>query len=72
MLFRSLAAILSAGMLLRYSLDRPADAERVEQTVERTLAAGYRTKDIHTPRTILVGTSGVADQVIRELEALYR
>jgi 3-isopropylmalate dehydrogenase len=67
-----LAAILSASMLLRYSLDRAADAERIERAVERTLAAGYRTKDIHTPGTILVGTSGVAEQVIRELEALYR
>jgi 3-isopropylmalate dehydrogenase len=67
-----LAAILSAGMLLQYSLDRPADAERVERAVERTLAAGYRTKDIHTPGTTLVGTAAMGDQVIRELEGLYR
>ena len=67
-----LAAILSAGMLLRYSLDRSADDERVEQAVERALAAGYRTKDIHTPGTTLVGTTAMADRVIRELEALYR
>ena len=55
-----LAAILSAAMLLRYSLDRAADADRVEQAVERTLAAGYRTKDIHTPGTTLVGTTAMA------------
>jgi 3-isopropylmalate dehydrogenase len=67
-----LAAILSAAMLLRYSLDRAADAERVEQAVERTLAAGHRTKDIHTPGTTLVGTTAMADRVVRELEALYR
>jgi 3-isopropylmalate dehydrogenase len=67
-----LAAILSAGMLLRYSLGRAADADRVEQAVERTLAAGYRTRDIHTPGTTLVGTTTMADQVIRELEGLYR
>jgi 3-isopropylmalate dehydrogenase len=67
-----LAAILSAAMLLRYSLERPADAERVERAVERALAAGYRTKDIHTPGTTLVGTVAMGDQVIRELEALYR
>ena len=35
-----LAAILSAAMLLRYSLDRPADADRVERAVERTLESG--------------------------------
>lgn len=67
-----LAAILSVGMLLRYSLGRPADADRVEQAVERTLAAGHRTKDIHTPGTSLVGTTAMADRVIQELEALYR
>ena len=67
-----LAAILSAALLLRYSLDRPDDAERVEQAVERTLAGGYRTKDIHTPGTTMVGTTQMGDQVVRELEALYR
>jgi len=67
-----LAAILSAGMLLRYSLGRAVDADRVDEAVERTLAGGYRTKDIHTPGTTLVGTTAMADQVIRELEGLYR
>jgi 3-isopropylmalate dehydrogenase len=59
-------------MLLRYSLDRPADADRVERAVEQTLAAGYRTKDIHTSGTTLVGTVEMGDRVIRELQALYR
>ncbi len=66
-----LAAILSAAMLLRHSLDLPGEAERVERAVERVLAAGYRTKDIHTPGTRLVGTTQIGDQVVRELEALY-
>lgn len=66
-----LAAILSAAMLLRYSLDLPKEAERVERAVERTLEAGYRTKDIHTPGTTLVGTSPMTDQVVKELTALY-
>jgi 3-isopropylmalate dehydrogenase len=59
-------------MLLRYSLDRPDDADRVERAVERTLEGGYRTKDIHTPGTTLVGTVEMGDRVIRELEPLYR
>ena len=67
-----LAAILSTAMLLRYSLGRAADADRVEQAVERALAGGYRTKDIHTPGTTLVGTTEMGDRVIRELEPLYR
>src|SRR5262249_52489117 len=76
-----LAAVRSAGVLLRYSLPppahagplhRPAEAERVATRVERTLAAGYRTKDIHTAGTTLVGTTAMADRVIRELQGLYR
>jgi 3-isopropylmalate dehydrogenase len=67
-----LAAILSAAMLLRYSLGLDQDAERVEQAVERTLAAGWRTKDIHTVGTKLAGTVEMGDHVARELERLYR
>lgn len=67
-----LAAILSAAMLLRYSLERPDDADRVEQAVERVLAAGYRTRDIHTPGTRLVGTEEMGERVVEALRALYR
>jgi 3-isopropylmalate dehydrogenase len=67
-----LAAILSAAMLLRYSLDRGSDAARIEQAVERVLVRGLRTRDIHTPGTTLVGTREMGDAVVRELEALYR
>jgi len=66
-----LAAILSVGMLLRHSLNLPREAERVEGAVERTLAAGYRTRDIHAPGTTLVSTTQMGDHVVRELEALY-
>ncbi|MGH7264101.1 MAG: 3-isopropylmalate dehydrogenase [Candidatus Rokuibacteriota bacterium] len=66
-----LAAILSAAMLLRYSLDLPGDAERVERAVERVLAAGYRTKDIEGPGARVVGTAEMAGHVVRELDALY-
>jgi 3-isopropylmalate dehydrogenase len=67
-----LAAILSAAMLLRHSLGRDADAVRVEQAVERVLEQGFRTRDIHTPGTTLVGTVQMGDEVVRTLEALYR
>jgi len=66
-----LAAILSVGMLLRHSLGLPQEAERVERAVERTLAAGYRTRDIHAPGTTLVGTTQMGDRMVRELESLY-
>lgn len=41
-----LAAILSSAMMLRYSLDQPAAAERIEAAVAATLSAGLRTADI--------------------------
>ncbi|HSE96360.1 MAG TPA: 3-isopropylmalate dehydrogenase [Methylomirabilota bacterium] len=67
-----LAAILSVAMLLRHSLERGDDATRVEQAVERVLEQGFRTRDIHTPGTTLVGTIQMGDHVVRELEHLYR
>jgi len=66
-----LAAILSAAMLLRHSLDLGKEADRVERAVERTLEAGYRTKDIHAPGTRLVGTTEMGAEVVRQLERLY-
>ncbi len=66
-----IAAILSAAMLLRYSADMPADGERVEAAVLRTLEKGYRTADIRQDGTRLVGTVEMGDLIVRELEALY-
>jgi 3-isopropylmalate dehydrogenase len=40
------AAILSAAMLLRYSLDDDANAARIERAVERAYAGGARTADL--------------------------
>ncbi|MBI3636432.1 MAG: 3-isopropylmalate dehydrogenase [Candidatus Rokubacteria bacterium] len=67
-----LAAILSAGMLLRYSLDRPEDADRVEAAVTRVLEKGARTRDIAASGTVSVGTKEMGDLVLHELEAQYR
>ncbi len=66
-----LAAILSAAMLLRHSLDLLAEADRVERAVERVLEAGYRTRDIQGPGTRLVGTREMGDRVVEALQALY-
>ena len=67
-----LAAILSGAMLLRHSLELPKEAERVEQAVEQALVSGYRTKDIQSPGTRLVGTGEMTAQVVHELDGLYR
>ncbi|GHU65961.1 3-isopropylmalate dehydrogenase [Clostridia bacterium] len=50
------ATILSAAMLLRYSLDLSAEADAVEKAVGDYLRAGYRTPDILTEGKIPVGT----------------
>jgi len=62
-----LATILSAAMMLRYSLAQPQAAERVERAVRRVLAAGLRTADIHTPGTRKVGTKEIGDAVLAAL-----
>jgi 3-isopropylmalate dehydrogenase len=49
-----LATILSAAMMLRYSLKEDAAATRVEQAVGSVLAKGLRTPDIYAPGTTRV------------------
>ena len=66
-----IAAVLSAAMLLRYSLNLGAEAERVESGVLRVLEKGYRTKDIHSPGTAHVGCREMGDLIVREVETLY-
>ena len=54
-----LATILSAAMMLRYTLDRPELADRVEGAVSRVLDRGLRTRDIASPGTREVGTAAM-------------
>ena len=62
-----LATILSAAMMLRFSLNQPDAAERIEAAVTRVLAQGLRTADIHSPGTRLVGTSEMGTAVLQAL-----
>ncbi|MGZ9058373.1 MAG: 3-isopropylmalate dehydrogenase [Burkholderiaceae bacterium] len=62
-----LATILSAAMMLRYSLNRVEQAERVESAVKRALASGVRTPDIWSEGTRKVGTREMGDAVIGAL-----
>jgi 3-isopropylmalate dehydrogenase len=66
-----IAAILSAAMLLRYSLNRAADADRVEAAVLKVLEAGHRTADIRAAGEPAVGTQQMGDLVTREVEKSY-
>ena len=62
-----LATILSVAMLLRYSLDEPARADRIERAVARVLDDGLRTPDIESPGTTVVGTKEMGDAVVAAL-----
>ena len=51
-----IATILSAAMMLRYSLDLDAEADAVEAAVRQVLKEGYRTGDIMAEGCSQVGT----------------
>jgi 3-isopropylmalate dehydrogenase len=62
-----LAMMLSAAMMLRYSLDAPQAADAIEKAIGDVLDQGLRTPDIHTPGTTLVNTSQMGDAVAKAL-----
>ncbi len=62
-----LATILSAAMMLRFSLAQPHAADRIEAAVQAVLAQGLRTADIHSDRTRKVGTVEMGDAVVAAL-----
>lgn len=62
-----LATILSAAMLLRYSLGRETEAQRIENAVSSVLEQGLRTSDIASQGTQLVGTLEMGDAVLKAL-----
>jgi 3-isopropylmalate dehydrogenase len=62
-----LATILSAAMMLRYTFDQEAAAQKIEMAVKRVLAQGYRTGDIYEPGTRRVGTREMGEAVIAAL-----
>ena len=59
-----LATILSMAMMLRFSLNQAAAAERVEAAVQHVLASGLRTADIWSQGTQRVGTAQMGDAVL--------
>ncbi|MFS8911862.1 3-isopropylmalate dehydrogenase [Synechococcus sp. H60.3] len=62
-----LAQVLSGAMLLRYSLDQPQAADRIEQAVEAVLAQGYRTADIYSEGMTLVGCREMGEKILAAL-----
>jgi 3-isopropylmalate dehydrogenase len=62
-----LATILSAAMMLRFSLNQPEAADRIESAVKKVLAQGLRTPDIYSQGTQKVGTREMGEAVVRAL-----
>ena len=58
-----LATILSAGMMLRYTLGLAEEADAIDSAVRKFLNAGYRTADIYTPGTVSLTTTETGDKV---------
>jgi 3-isopropylmalate dehydrogenase len=63
-----LATILSAAMMLRFSLNQPEAADRIETAVKAVLAQGLRTPDIHSEGTTKVGTREMGEAVLKALK----
>jgi 3-isopropylmalate dehydrogenase len=62
-----LATILSAAMMLRYSLGMTVEADRIEKAVQKVLQQGLRTADIYTEGTQRVSTVQMGDAVVAAL-----
>lgn len=62
-----IATIASAGMMLSYAFKLEKEAEAIEQAIVKTLDMGYRTKDIQSPGTRVVGTTEMGDAILRNL-----
>jgi 3-isopropylmalate dehydrogenase len=65
-----LATILSAAMMLRFSLNQAAAADLIEQAVKNVLAQGLRTVDIYSEGTTQVSTREMGDAVVKALQVL--
>jgi 3-isopropylmalate dehydrogenase len=62
-----LATILSAAMMLRFSLNQEEAAQRIEAAVQKVLAQGLRTGDIYSAGTTKVSTREMGDAVVKAL-----
>ncbi len=63
-----LATILSAAMMLRFSLNQAAAADRIESAVKAVLAQGLRTPDIYSAGTTKVRTAEMGAAVVKALK----
>ena len=62
-----MGTILSAAMLLRYSLNEEIAAKAIENAIDKTLADGFRTADIYSDGFKRVGTEKVTEIICDNL-----
>jgi 3-isopropylmalate dehydrogenase len=67
-----LATILSVAMMMRYTFDDTASADRIEAAVRKVLRDGQRTGDIAAPGDARIGTVQMGDAVVAALSAAHR
>jgi 3-isopropylmalate dehydrogenase len=67
-----IAAILSAAMLLRYSLNMASEADRIEAAVRQVLEQGHRTRDIAGPGDKAIGTKEMGDLIVHDVQRRSR
>ncbi len=63
-----IGTIASVAMMLTYAFDLSQEAILIESAIEKTLEQGYRTKDIESPGTTLLGTTEMGDQILKNME----
>ena len=66
-----LATISSVALMFFHSFQMNKAAELIEESISRTLDAGYRTKDISQPGDQIVTTTKMKDQVIENFNTIY-
>lgn len=62
-----IAMILSAALMLRYSFNLEDEASAIEKAVEKVLKKGYRTIDIRSEASTLVGTAEMGSYIAEEI-----
>ncbi len=62
-----IAAILSAAMLLRYSLGLSQEAAAIERAVEQCIETGYRTEDLREEGKEVLGTQEMGERIVQAI-----
>jgi len=65
-----IAAILSAAMLLRYSLNLKQEADSIEAAVEQSINAGYRTEDLREEGKEVLGTQEMGRRIAQAISRI--